>query len=530
MTTMLNSLGNGIGDWLLFASIALAGLTLLGWGVCRIFRSRSPALRYLVWSAVLVASMILPSLWLHGPELHLPVLAAPPVSASSIEGFSPQLPGAAAVEPVVTVVSMDVPADVPPAPSVAAFPVKRALVMAWFVGVAVFLTRLMVAGYRLKRLCRRASVANPEQCALVQEVGHVRILVSEEIEGPVCCGWWRPTVVLPRELWEERSPEELRMVFGHELAHVSRGDYVGNLLQRLVEAVLFFHPCVWYASAQLSHERERICDNHVLAMGAKATDYVQMLSGLLERGWCGAEPQSVALFEGKLLPRVRSLLDGRSSTGVRLSRRLTFVLVGLIAVVMAGVGIVRLEVRADPVPTAEVDPDQVATELKAIGGKLKVYRDRNGSCPEQLKAVLKDGSVADPYNPQGGAYAYEAVHRYAMVSSCGPDGIPGNDDDLVCFVAGRDEHSGSRAEIMQAGLLSGDPDGQHEYTNRHEIPRPVGNCSISGRVVSKATGDPVRHACVYLFYIETHAPLFINVAWDGSFIFKDIPAGHTFPT
>ena len=52
-----------------------------------------------------------------------------------------------------------------------------------------------------------------------------------------------------------------------------------------------------------------------------------------------------------------------------------------------------------------------------------------------------------------------------------------------------------------------------------------GNCSISGKVVSEATGEPIAHARMYLHYALTHGSIFINVASDGTFIFKDIPKG-----
>jgi|GEM_PF-4191404 len=55
--------------------------------------------------------------------------------------------------------------------------------------------------------------------------------------------------------------------------------------------------------------------------------------------------------------------------------------------------------------------------------------------------------------------------------------------------------------------------------------RPKGNCSIRGKVVSAQTGDPVRNAKVYLFHLGTHAAIFIDVASDGSFMFKSIPTG-----
>lgn len=55
--------------------------------------------------------------------------------------------------------------------------------------------------------------------------------------------------------------------------------------------------------------------------------------------------------------------------------------------------------------------------------------------------------------------------------------------------------------------------------------RPQGNCSISGKVVSAATGEPVERARMYLHYSTTHGSIFTDTASDGTFVFKDIPKG-----
>ena len=55
--------------------------------------------------------------------------------------------------------------------------------------------------------------------------------------------------------------------------------------------------------------------------------------------------------------------------------------------------------------------------------------------------------------------------------------------------------------------------------------RPTGNCSISGKVISEKTGEPVGHARMYLHYSGTHGSIFIDVASNGTFEFKSIPTG-----
>ncbi|MBK8573734.1 MAG: M56 family metallopeptidase [Holophagaceae bacterium] len=55
------------------------------------------------------------------------------------------------------------------------------------------------------------------------------------------------------------SPIQLEAILAHELAHIRRGDFLVNLLQSLVEVLLFYHPAVWWLSARIRAERELCC-------------------------------------------------------------------------------------------------------------------------------------------------------------------------------------------------------------------------------------------------------------------------------
>ena len=55
--------------------------------------------------------------------------------------------------------------------------------------------------------------------------------------------------------------------------------------------------------------------------------------------------------------------------------------------------------------------------------------------------------------------------------------------------------------------------------------RPRGNCSISGKVVSAETGEPIANGRMYLHYNVTHGSIFVNTASDGTFAFENIPEG-----
>jgi hypothetical protein len=62
-----------------------------------------------------------------------------------------------------------------------------------------------------------------------------------------------------------------------------RWDDWTNLVQKLVQSVLFFHPAVWWIENRLSLEREMACDDIVLAHTENPRAYAQCLLSVAEK-------------------------------------------------------------------------------------------------------------------------------------------------------------------------------------------------------------------------------------------------------
>ena len=549
MSNILTLIAEQIVNYLLAASMTAAVLTTLAWVIIKAAKIRAPIYRHMLWLYLLIGVVILPAIWVYGPKLTVAVLPAQAEPAKAVtlptdadhtvelaqnmspETHSPKL--TSAETPVVVQASSPHP-----------FPLKTVLAGLWLIGIVLMFTRLAVGWYRLRRICLAAEPLLQNNRFANTDERNLRILLTSQIDGPVCFGLLQPVIILPRKMYENSTAEDLQMVLSHELAHIERRDCLTNLLQRVIEAVFFFHPLIWYASFQLTQQREQICDNFVLARGASATNYVGLLSRIVEQGFEKNRLQAVALFEGRLLSRVRLLLDPKHNNQIKASRWAKIVC-GIVVLICLTFGTLRLEAKsevdvpqavpaqteqlqsADPNDTEAIDPNAVKQDFRTIARKLLLYKQQSGYYPETLEQL--DAAVPkDLYSPTGQSYHYESNRKRFILSSCGRDGIYGNDDDEIYFVnvGDRQKLFGQRHEVYPL-------QDEEEATQSEMVPgeRPQGNCLISGKVVSAKTGEPVDHARLYLHYSGTHGSIFIDVASDGTFEFKDIPVGpHSLTT
>jgi hypothetical protein len=142
----------------------------------------------------------------------------------------------------------------------------------------------------------------------------VELRTSGQVHVPTAIGFFRPTIILPEWVLGELSVEEVHTVLLHELAHLKRRDDWTNLVQKLLRAVFFFHPAVWWIESKLSLEREMACDDMVLARTANPRAYAQCLvsmaeKNLLHRGFALA--QAAVSRMRHMTVRVTQILRGK---------------------------------------------------------------------------------------------------------------------------------------------------------------------------------------------------------------------------
>ncbi|MBW3499095.1 M56 family metallopeptidase [Janthinobacterium sp. NKUCC08_JDC] len=215
------------------------------------------------------------------------------------------------------------PVDAPPAWRAALQAWMPALVLAWSAGVGLMSLRLCLGLAWVGKL-RRQVVAAPaiwqaRLDALALRMGlHRRppLKLHAGLASPVTVGFWRPVILLPAALLSGMPVALLEALLAHELAHVRRWDYLVNLLQSVAEALLFFHPVVWWLSARMRAEREQVAD----ALAAQALQDPQRLATALHAlSLHTAAPNHSGLLMsargGALLTRIERLMAPGLDTG-----------------------------------------------------------------------------------------------------------------------------------------------------------------------------------------------------------------------
>jgi len=143
-----------------------------------------------------------------------------------------------------------------------------------------------------------------ERCGLGREV---RLRVVDGLASPITAGWWRPVVLVPASLVAGMPPHLLEALLAHELGHVRRHDYLANLVQNVIETLLFYHPAVWWLSHRIRAEREQIADDFAARQLGEPRRLALALSEL-EKLQFSSHHLAQAANGGDLMARIRRLL------------------------------------------------------------------------------------------------------------------------------------------------------------------------------------------------------------------------------
>jgi hypothetical protein len=231
---------------------------------------------------------------------------------------------------------------------------------------------------------------------------------------PLTFGALRPVLLLPRRFAAELRADQVRLVLAHELAHVARRDYLLNLAQCVVEALLFFHPAAHWLSRTSREEREHCCDELAASLAGDRHEVARALVALEEL--VGSRPSGTlapAATGGILLRRIERLVTAATPPGrLRSALSLAIGATAVALVVLTTPASARIGAAS---PAASADGFAVVWRGEVRPGERLRVRNLVGS----IRVVAVPGNTATIRARVSGAALAELVFQ-PMRDAAGP--------------------------------------------------------------------------------------------------------------
>ena len=341
-------------------------------------RDARPQVRYAVACVAMLACALAPILGIAWTLMQRGEAAPADIAVVSVFVSKSLMP--ASFMPVIATASK----------GLAAWPFDAALpsiVAIWASGACALSLRMATGVWWIQRLCAAPQDASQAVWQvrlddLAPRLGMARqvsLRLVESLATPAAVGWFRPVVLLPVALISRMPVSLIEALLAHELAHIRRHDYLVNLLQGAVEAMLFYHPVTWWLSRRIRIEREHIADRlaaEAIGEPRRLALALSELSELSSRNASIPATPSLAMAAqgGHLMSRIEQLVR----PGLRRSGgRIAFPLIGLVAASLAFYA------------HAQIDGGSSVTVSKTEGDKSRyVLRERSAG---ETYALVRKG-------------------------------------------------------------------------------------------------------------------------------------------
>jgi bla regulator protein BlaR1 len=166
--------------------------------------------------------------------------------------------------------------------------------------------------------------------------GNIKIGASKYVTSPLILGFVKPIILFPVSLINQLDIRETEAILAHELAHFVRKDLYVNVVQNLIEVLLFYHPAIWWISANIKLERESCCDDMATQYLGDKLLYAKTLLKIQEMSQNHSQPALAMYFSKKesfFSNRIKRILNMTQTRNYLKEKIFTSVLLILIMMV-----------------------------------------------------------------------------------------------------------------------------------------------------------------------------------------------------
>jgi beta-lactamase regulating signal transducer with metallopeptidase domain len=294
----------------LWQSTLVAGVVAL---LTLLFRNNGAHVRYALWYAASLKFLIPFSLF---------AMAGAAVAPAQLSMTAAAL--VARVQPAAEPFGDGVPGF--EAAPVASVDLSGLFLVVWLAGIAAMLAWWLARYVQLRAIARAAA---PLTASLA-----VPVRTSHALMEPGLVGIRNPILLLPHGIVEHLSAAEMEAILAHEMCHYRRRDNLTAAIHMMVEAIFWFYPLIWWIGGRLVAEREKACDEAVIAMGNDPDTYAEGILKVCKFYLRSPLDCAAGASGADLKKRIEAIMENRFVKSLDRTRK---AVLAVVAVVMVGV-------------------------------------------------------------------------------------------------------------------------------------------------------------------------------------------------
>ena len=267
------------------------------------------------------------------------------------------------------------------------------IVTVWIMGVALFILKLLGGISYVYYLRSRLNFPADEYWLdMVETLGEkagvkrsMELVESALVRSPLIVGHLKPMILFPIGAINKLNTKEVEAILAHEIAHILRNDYIFNIIQSVIEALFYFHPAVWWISANIRTERENSCDDMALKFAGNKLLLAKTLVQLQEYATTPALVMAFGKKSNSLKERVQRIIG--LHTNRNFTKESMWIVLGITITFFAfaqntgtlGSSKLKKVVKISQPNTNTVKKAIDTTDVKSIGQTTEISREVNNA-------------------------------------------------------------------------------------------------------------------------------------------------------